>query len=320
MSEPPLLLVSGGDEYRKRRFIRGLVTKKQQDGWTVYPLVGTAHGELDQVLSTTGVLFPGNALCVVTTPEKLPLNIVKAHSLDTDPCVVLLLVYDTDKPSGPIADLVPKTATKSFTLPAFYKLEDSAVEFAREEAKSRGVSLEHTLALALVKKVGTDYGFLAFEVEKAARLATAQGVKTLGPEIFKGTIAPLSEADGSGILDALGVGNKARLATELSRYKASKGGDPTVELCGRVLTPTALRWFQAAHMSANGVSPQGAAGRLGANPWYWEHKVLPPARALGVVGCKNLLSVISKSQTAVFSGWVNPWGVLESGLLGVLTS
>ena len=50
-------------------------------------------------------------------------------------------------------DAVPKTLVKSFSLPAFYKLEEHASAFAVQEAKSRGKELTPSLASALVKKV-----------------------------------------------------------------------------------------------------------------------------------------------------------------------
>ena len=316
-SDPPLLLVAGADEHRRRRFVRGVSTKKQTEGWTVYPMGGEEHTVLDTVLSTTGVLFPGKALCVVHNPEKLPLPLVKSHAADSDPSVVLLLVYETDKPSGPLADLVPKASCKVFPLPPFYKLDEYAADYVRE-ARSKGFVIGSDLAGALVRKVGNDLGVLTFEVAKACLLAKAKGGKDITPEILRDTVAPLSEVDGSSVLEALGSANPKRLAVELSRYKISKGGDPTVELCGRVLTPMVLRWLQAAHMFECGVSASAAAGRTGSNPWYWENKVLPPARAHGVVGCKKMLGAIAKAQTAVFSGHVSPWVTLEAGLLGAL--
>lgn len=316
--EVPFLLVGGTDEYRIRRFVRTIVTAKSAAGWTITELEGTDHEGVQRLLSSSGVLFDGQTLVVVTTPEKLPQGLMASHSKDSEPTVVFLLVYDTDKPTGPIADLVPKTCTRFFSLPPFYKLEDYAVKFIREECRSQGITVEDPLAVALTRKVGLDLGVLSFEVDKACQLAKSLGVGALTPEILRDTIAPLSEVDGTALIDAIGSQNLKRVSSEFHRYLLSKGGDPTVELCGRVLSPTILRWLQAAHLHESGVSPTAAAGRMGANPWYWENKVLPPARNWGVLGCKNLLAVVAKSQVAVFNGGVNPWVILESGILRLL--
>lgn len=317
---PGVLIVAGGDEYRRRRFVRTFSSRKASEGWVVYPLLGTEHEALGAILSSTGVLFSAPALCVVSVPEKLPIELLKRHVAEGGDSVILLLVFEGEKPSAAVSALVPKTVIKTFSLPAFYKMEEYAVEFVREEFKALRIGVDPGLALALVRKVGTDLGMLSFEVSKAAMLCQAQGVSVASPEIVRETMAALSESDGSGLVEALGAANLKRVATELSRYRASKGGDPTIELCGRVLTPTVLRWFQAAHMDASGVSPQAAAGRMGANPWFWENKVLPVARGLGVDRCRRMIAVIAAAQTAVFSGAVSPWGILESGLFQILKS
>lgn len=316
-TNPGVLIVSGGDDYRRRRFVRTFTARKASEGWVVYPLLGTDSESLGAILSSTGVLFSAPALCVVTNPEKLPLELLKARVAEGGDTVVLLLEFEGEKPPAAIAALVPKTATKTFALPAFYKMEEYATEFVREEFKGLKVSIDPGLALALVRKVGTDLGMLSFEVSKAATLCHAQGVTAVTPEIIKDSMAPLSELDGSGLIEALGSGNLKRIAVEFSRYRTSKGGDPTIELCGRVLTPTVLRWFQAAHMDASGVSSTAAAGRMGANPWFWENKVLPTARSLGADRCRKMLSVIAAAQTAVFTGAVFPWGVLEAGMFQI---
>lgn len=316
-SDPSILVVYGSDDFRRERFLRSIVSKHVRDGWTTHEMVGSeGEGPLGTLLSTTGVLFAQSALCILRKPEKAPeglQKLLKVHSTDTDPMVVVLLVYETDKPSGPLWEMVPKSCHKGFTLPPFYKMEEAAVSFIQEEA--RGFKIEQPLAQALVRKVGLDFGVLSFEVSKATTLARSMGTTTITPEIVKQTMAPLAEMDGSSILDALSARSALRLAREMDGYRRVKGTDPTIEFCGRVLSPTLLRWLQACHLHASGVSPQVAAARLGSNPWYWENKILPQARVWGIQGCSKMLSLVARSQEAVFSGFINPWGLLESGLL-----
>lgn len=316
-SDPPLLVVFGSDEFRRERFLRSVVSKHIRDGWSSHD-VDASDGEsfVGNLLATTGVLFSQSALCLLRKPEKSSTGLVgllQEHARDKDPMVVVVLVYEADKPSGPLWDMVPKNFHKGFTLPPFYKMEEAAVSFVLEE--SRGFKMEPTLAQALVRKVGLDFGVLAFEVSKATMLARALGTLALTPDIVKQSMAPLAETDGSSIIEALSARSTLRLAREMDTYRRSKGVDPTIEFCGRVLSPTVLRWLQACHLHASGVGPQAASARVGSNPWYWENKILPQARVWGVHGCSKLLSVVAKSQEAVFSGFLNPWGLLEAGLL-----
>jgi len=223
-----------------------------------------------------------------------------------------LLVCEADKLPPPL-DAVPKKLVRSFPLPAFYKLEEHASGFCVEEAKSRGKSLDPSLASALVRKVGTDLGILSFEIQKAS-LYAADSEKIL-PEHLRVTIAALVETDGSAISEALAAMNAKALLSEMDRFRKSKGADPTIELCGRVLSPTILRWLQAAHLHASGLSPSAAAGSVGSNPWFWEKIVLPAALRWKVAGCSRLLQVIASAQEATFRGSVSPWNLLESGLI-----
>ena len=312
---PGALLVAGSDDHRRRVFVRDLVNRCLREGYVHHPLDGTDREGLQGLLSTVGVLFSIPTLAVVSRPEKIVPGDVAEHLRTPNPSLVLLLVTDSDKPSGGILDGFPAAHTKLFPLPPFYKLDDHAAEYAVGLAKSRGIVLPDKMSRALVKLVGNDLGVVSFEVDKLVRLASARSRSTVELSDLRESLAALSESDGSSVADALGTRSRKTIADELSRYKATKKGDPTVELCGRVLTPTVFRWMQAAYLHGKGVSPAGAAGRVGSSPWYWENKVLPCAKVWGLQGCRHLLSAIATAQSAVFSGAVSPWNCLESGLL-----
>ena len=315
MKLPPALLVAGTDAHRRRVFIRDFLSKCSKEGFSPYPLDGADRGGLLTLLGTVGVLFPNPTIAVITRPEKVAAEDLAGHLRSPTPSLVILLVSEADKPSGGVLDRFPSAQTKLFPLPAFYKLDEHAADFARETAKSRGVDLPDGLARALVKRVGNDLGVVSFEVDKAVRLASVLGVKLLEPIHLRGSMASLTELDGSSLAESLGTRSARLISDELFRYRGSKKADPTIEVCGKVLTPTVLRWLQAAYLLSRGTSAAGAAGRVGSNPWYWEHKVLPHAKNWGVEGCRGLLEVISTSQKAVFEGSISPWGILESGLL-----
>lgn len=316
---PPALLVAGSDGHRRRQFVRQVTRHFVAAGGSLMPLEGGNREDLARIQDSVGVLYVGATMVVVSEPEKLKLEDLADHLAGRgSPELTFLLVYPEDKPAGEVAAAIPPGHRKVFGLPPSYKLEEHATEFALQEARAAGLGCPAALAGALVRRVGTDLGVVHFEMEKAFRLMRARGDTLMTPEIVRETVAPLVEMDGTLVVEALARRDRHRVAEELHRYYQSKKGEPTVELCGRTLTPTFLRWFQAAHLAQSGLSPAVAAGRLGVNPWYWEHKVLPPALAWGRAGTVELLSVVARAQEAVFAGMVSPWRLLGAGLLRLL--
>lgn len=313
----PVLLVAGTDLFNRRRLISRVVTMRQSEGWTVMQIDGSKPGALDSVFAMS-MMFEESRLCVISDPEKLDPTIIAEQISSPDPKLTLLLVSDSDKPDSPVFEPIPKTHRQVYNLPPFYKMDEYAANFAVREAKSKGNSLDDKLALSLVKKVGSDLGVLSFEIQKACLLA-GPGV-AIEASVLRETLAALSETDGSSVVEALGYRQEKKLAVELTKYQESRGGDPTIELCGRVLTPALIRWLQATHLDGMRMTPAAAAGAVAANPWYWENKVLPYARAWGVPGCARLIRIVAKAQTLVFQGAVSPFSYLESSLLVAVQS
>lgn len=311
-----VFVAGGSDEFQRRRLVSKIVSTRRGEGWNIVPIDGKEKGALDPIFSMSS-MFSANTLAVVENPEKLNPESILEQLRDPDPKVTLLLVTESDKPSGPIFDAIPKTSVKVFSLPASYKLEEYATSFVVGEAKERGYVVDPQLAAALVRRVGTDLGVLAFEVQKVSMLLPKG--ETVRPEHLRDSLAPLAESDGTAIIEALGSRDASRLSVELVRYKSSRGGDPTIELCGRILTPSLTRWLQAAHLAESGMTAQAAAGVVGSNPWYWEHKVLPYALRWKVAGCARLIGIVANAQTLVFRGGISPFAYLEASLLGILS-
>jgi DNA polymerase III delta subunit len=310
---PPVLVVGGSDVYQRRRLISKITETRRGQGWNVLPIDGKEPDALDSVFAMSA-MFEAPTLCVVVNPEKLSPAVVIDHLQSPDPKVVLLLVTESDKPSGPFFDLAQK---KVFTLPPFYKLEEHAAAFVQSEVTALGGSFDPpSLATSLVRRVGTDLGVLSFEAQKAVLFA-GTGTPITATHLRE-TLAPLAETDGSSIIEALGTKNQKKLAAELQRYQSTRGGDPTIELCGRILTPALTRWLQAAHLAEAGMSASGAAGSVGANPWYWEHKILPHALRWKVSGCARLIGIVADAQTLVFRGGLAPFTYLEASFLAFL--
>lgn len=313
---PPVLIVGGSDEFQRRRFVAQVIARRRSEGCSIVPVDGKESDALDGVFSTA-MMFGTRTLCVVSNPEKLHPPFVAEHMRSPDPLVTLLLVTESDKLTGPVFEPVPDGLRRVFTLPQFFKMEEYATKFVLNEVKERGCSIDANLARSLVRKVGTNLGVLFFEVQKASMLVVSGEITA---EALRSTVAPLLEVDGSSITDALGMRDGRRLALEMHKYRSSRGSDPTIELCGRVLTPALTRWMQAAHLHDAGMSAGAAAGSVGANAWYWEHKVLPFALQWGVGGCARLIRAIARAQVAVFQGAINPWALLETSLLRLSTT
>jgi len=305
-----VLIVGGSDDFLRRRLISKITTARRSEGWNVLAVDGKEKGALDAVFATS-MMFGTPTLCIVENAEKVDPGVIRSQVTDPDPNVTVVLVTESDKPSAAVFESVPKESVKIFTLPPFYKREEYATNFAVAEAKARGCVLDPTLAGALVKKVGADLGVLSFEILKAATYA---GPGTITAEHLREVMAPLMEADGTAVLEALGSKNLKRLMLEMAKYRETRGGDPTIELCGRIITPAVTRWLQAAHMHQSGMSAGAGAGAVGANPWYWEHKVLPYAVRWRVGGCAALIRAMARAQTLVFQGAVSPWSYLESSV------
>jgi DNA polymerase III delta subunit len=310
-------MVGGTDAFNRRRLVQRVVEMRQKDGWEVVPVDGSESDALDSVFAMS-MMFAESRLVIISKPEKLDPALVLEQLNSPDPKLTFLLVTELEKPEGPVFDSIPKTHRSVFNLPPFYKMEEYAANFAVKEAKAKGNVLKEDLALALVRKVGSDLGVISFEIQKICLLMEP------GAEIdaltLRETLAALSETDGTSIIEAIGYKNEKRLAVELAKYQESRGGDPTIELCGRVLTPTIVRWLQAAHLHEAGMAPAAAAGAAGQNPWYWENKILPLARAWKVSGCARLIRIIAKAQTLVFQGSTSPFAYLESALLEAVQS
>jgi hypothetical protein len=143
-------------------------------------------------------------------------------------------------------------------------------------------------------------------------LADARGTAVLDKDVVKGAMASIEEASVGPIIEALAVRSRKRLSRALVRVRKTSRYDPTMRVC-RFLGSSVLRWLQAAHLDA--LPPKAAASELGLNPWYFENKILPPARRWGKAGTIQLASDLAASERAVLNGAVNPWVVLTTRLL-----
>lgn len=98
----------------------------------------------------------------------------------------------------------------------------------------------------------------------------------------------------------------------MERLRQTAGSDATMRVA-RFLGTEVLKWMQAAHLEA--LPPKAAATELGLHPWYFQDKILPPAKRWGKEGTVRLVADLAATERAVLNGAVNPWMVLTSRLV-----
>ena len=311
---PPLVVVSGGEVLLRRRFVQNMVSVQRAEGWSIENVDGSDPSAVRDVLAP-GLFVPGKVLAVVHTPEKIDLDLVGQHQASKDYTTTLLLHLDGEPDGRTKFGKFLKglgDVHKTFTKPTEWKAPEVAVEFVLAEALSYRKTMRPSLAEALVERVGSDLGMLAFELQKMALLADARGLEAIDKAEVRGGMAPIAEASVGPIADALALRNRKRLSKALSKVHETTKTDPTMRI-SRFLGAIVLKWMQAAHLDA--LPPKAAAQELGLHPWYFETKILPPARRWGKARTVQLVADLAAAERAVFNGAINPWVVLTSRLL-----
>lgn len=317
MTAPSVLLVAGGDEFRRSRLIRTIATTRSKKGWKIESISGKDPA-LEETLASYGSFLAESCVVLLSDPEKADLSVLLSQIQHPNESVLLVMDHDGEVSASSvfhkkIVTNLPKECIRVFPAVPFYKAAENAASLVQEEAKVRGVRIDANLAEALVTKTGTDLGFLTFEVLKAAMI-TPRG-EPITATTLKSTMAPILDLGHDSLVEAIGSHNLPWAVREMARYRAGESSDPTIKFCGQALSPTVIRWLQASVLHDSKIDPKSAAARVNANPWYWEHKVLPPAVRWGTHGCVRLLNSISEAQQAVFQGASSPWNLLEIGII-----
>jgi len=312
---PPVLVVSGGQTLLRRRFLNLLKATQRAAGWAIEDVDGTDAAAVRDALEGGGLFSTGNTLAVVRTPNKVDLDLLARHGASKD-YVTTLVLHVEGEPDGrtKFGKYVKKLGKvhRGFPKPTDWDAPEVAAEFVAAEVKLHGMSIRSSLAGAFIGRVGSDLGMLAFEVEKAVLLARAGGVEVIDAGHLKGAMAPIAEAAVAPLLEALGARNLKRLSKALASVRRTSKNDPTMRIC-RFLGASVIKWVQAVHL--DNMPPRAAAIELKLNPWYFENKILPPARRWGKSGTVRLASDLAASERAVLNGAVSPWTVLTARLL-----
>jgi DNA polymerase III delta subunit len=312
-----VVVVAGNEPFLRQRLVREIVRGKSSAGWDIQYADAKVSGEFERALSG-GMFVETDTLVVVSNPNKANLELLKRHAEDETATKVLLLLYEgklrgnTKFGKWAKAD---KSRHREFLKPdKKFKHEDHAVGFTLEEAKRLGYKLDRKLALAIVRRVGTDLGVLHFELVKVALIAELDGSKEITPQRLKGTLAMLTEASIIPVSDALGMRHEGKLIKALNRVRATSKGEPVIPVC-RFLWASVKWWIGAAWCMDRGMDNQEAADQLGLHSYRYTNFIAPAARRWGYHDLVALGRAIAVSERAVLSGHVSPWVGLEARLL-----
>jgi len=313
---PPVLIVSGSEDFLRRRCVAELVVEANSTGRQVDRVEGKDPQALLAAL-TASEFMGTSTLILVSNPEKADLGVIKEHNAAGDNTAIILLHCEGNpKGNTKFGKMVKEMRKqhKSFRSPNSWERDKMAVAFCVKEAQNHGKTMSQQTAQAMVSVLGSDLGVLSFEVLKAATLADSSGSDEVGTTHLKKSMALVAEADVLPAIRALGECNIKRVLQALNRVKKTTKGDPTMRVC-RVMGSFVLKWLEAANLQSLGVDSEEAAIQLGANDWYHRTKVLPPAMGLGQKRLVRLVHALAASERAVLNGHVAPWEGFQARLI-----
>lgn len=335
---PRVVAITGSQEFLQRRQVQSSCDVQRKNGWRVEIVDGADQWAIKTALTQGGGLFSDTnqpVLVVVRNPDKADLTILEAHQSDKESKITLLLSYEDDPKMntkfgkflqglGTKAHMAYPLAEKKWDLPK------EAVKFCMVESKKMGKPMEENVAEALVRRCGTDYGFLNFELTKFALLAESRGLSAIGAAEVRESMAAIGEMSFDGIKDALISRSRVRLATALDKIgKTSK--DPIMGLCGFIdylafgkkadtkggEGRPSFGWFHLALLVEQGLPPDEIADTFGINRWYCQNKLLPEVRRWTPKDILRLIEAGAQSRRAVLNGAIDPWIGLVARLLSV---
>lgn len=321
---PPVCVVSGTEDYSRRKELSEAVRVAESTGRVVERIRGDDRDGLVDLLSTTGVLFSENFLVIVDNPEKIDAELVKEHHERGDASLALVLNVDGEikGKSGVarVAKVLPEKLVAKFNPPKPWERDEWATKFVLREFRERGLSISFDLGAGTVETVGADLGVLAFEVEKASLLAKAEGVSEITPDILRQTLTAFSEASVLPVVEALGQRQARALSRALLRVRRTSGGPKS----GLVLKTLALvasnvvKWLHIKTLVDAGRSLTDVASEVGLNEYILKKKVMSSVRKWDQETLVRLLGSLAEVERGVRSGWVDPWSVFEARLLAAV--
>lgn len=330
---PRIFAISGAMEFLQRRQVASTIDVQRQNGWRIQTVDGDDVTGVQAALTQGGGMFADDTplLVVIRNPEKTDLAMLEQHRDDKTSNVMLLLDIQNDPKMNTkfgkfVGSLGPK-AHKGYPFPdKKWELPKMATEFCIQEALRLKKTMAENIAQTLVKRCGTDYGFLAFEIQKFAMLADARGVDAIRVEELRDVMSAIGDVSFDSVKDALVSRNRRRMASALDRVNQSVK-DPIMGLCGYMESialgrkadgkseKPSVGWLHLSVLIDQGISPENIANQLGMNPWFCQKTLLPEVRAWKPDDVINLIRVIAESRRGVLNGHIDPWTGLVARLL-----
>ena len=318
---PPVVVLSGTVEFLRIRELKKAIGAADRTKRQVQYVEGADRDELSSILSSTGIFFTGKNLVVVSTPDKIDLDLVWDHHERGENVTSLLLHHEgTIKANTKFGKLIKKLPPKnvaSFAAPKAWEQEQYAVEFLAAEAKSRKLKLDLRLAAGMVQNIGVDYGILSFEMDKIAMLISAEGDgNEITSEHVKSVMAAFSELGAMPVVEALGRRDLKGLSRALANMRRTHAGHPsgaTLKACG-LLSHNVTTWLHTASLLSQGANTEEISERIKLHPFVVRKNILPVARRWSEGVLSALLNAIAGVERGVRLGHVNPWVELECAL------
>lgn len=313
---PPVAAVYGSEGFLQRRVVR-LAIKEAVKAKRRVDFIDAKDPEAFEDAMSSAVMFAEPQLLVISNIKDLDPFAIGAHAKEDDNTVSILLVHEgnpKDKVSE-LVEFVPKPYRFSYPKPPPYKVGEVAAKFLIEEAKSRKIEIDPDLADALVSKVGPDLGVLSFELLKVEALLTARGEgPKVSPVHLKDTMVLSGEVDMGAVVDAVGRASVPRVLKAMSEVKMNSGKDPTL-LAVAWISKKAMTWLHAATLLQQGAGDDEGASRTGTPPYVYKSFIVPVAKRWQTSRLMSLVKRLAVAESAVKSGRVDPWTVLECGLV-----
>ena len=316
-SPPPLAVVSGKQKYLARREVKRALSVMRDR--RVIKVPGDDYGAIQDVISTPSMFDLQDVLLLVEHPEKLPsTDVLIEHVQAGENDIAVILGFEGEAPAkGAFAKLLkelPEEHHIKFPLPKPWDVAKEAVAFCVREAQELRLSLDAKAAAPLIAVVGTDYGVLAYEIQKAAYFAKSEGRKGIRRQDLGKTVAPVFQHEAFPVVEALGAKDKVRVLRNLGMIERTSKDDPTMKVCGLLGNRISL-WIRATHLMSNGYDANDAAGRLGMHAYPFKKDLLPVTKRWSVAALVDLLKGIASVERGVKTGRANPWIQLNTLLL-----
>jgi DNA polymerase III delta subunit len=313
-----LLAITGSQHLLRRRCYYETLTKYHSGGYRLDFVDGNNSMNVRAALSGN-VLFSEKCLVVVENPEAVDVSLWIEQDKVDDNMVVLLYYEGTPKGNTKFGKFVAglkKTQHASFVFSDKPWEQDSeALSFCIKEFKRYGKTLDEKLAGALVKLLGSDFGFLSFEIQKIAMLADIDKAEIITIEYIKQGVSFTPQVMSSSVVDAIATKDRKKVSTALNRVKTASKDDPTMMLC-RVVGSSAFKWLAVLDMKQKGVRLDEGAGLIGVNSWYLQNKIAPQVANWSWEDAKKLIKILSDTERSVLNGQLEPWVYFCSRILG----